>query len=84
MALKLVYRAKGERGVRLVTDAIEAAGMPDGRYRLGEAAVEVRDGVATLAGGESIAGSTLTMGGRAKRRALFEYLGAGSRHPCFG
>ena len=61
VALKLVYRAKGERGVRLVTDAIEAAGMPDGRYRLGEAAVEVRDGVATLAGGESIAGSTLTM-----------------------
>ena len=35
--------------------------MSDGQYRLGTAAVEVRDGVATVAGGESIAGSTLTM-----------------------
>ncbi len=58
---RMVHRLKGTAGVRLVTDAIQAAGMPDGHYRLGAAAVEVRDGRATLAGGESIAGSTLTM-----------------------
>ena len=60
-ALRLAYRAKGNAGIRLVTDAIEAAGMPDGQYRLGAATVNVRDGVTTTAGGGSIAGSTLTM-----------------------
>ena len=35
--------------------------MPDGHYRLGGATVDVRDGVVKLAGGGSIAGSTLTM-----------------------
>ncbi len=61
VALRLVYRAKGPARVRLVTDAMAAAGMSDGRYRLGAATVEVREGVARVAGGESIAGSTLTM-----------------------
>lgn len=61
VALRLVYRAKGPARVRLVTDAMQAAGMSDGRYRLGAATVEVREGVARIAGGKSIAGSTLTM-----------------------
>lgn len=61
VAIRLVYRAKGAVKVRLVTDAMEAAGMPDGHYRLGGATVDVRDGVVKLAGGGSIAGSTLTM-----------------------
>src|SRR5699024_9283816 len=39
-----------ERRLALVTDAMAAAGMPDGRYRLGTLDVEVRDGIATLAG----------------------------------
>ena len=60
-ALRVALRAKGLRGVRLVTDAMQAAGMPDGEYLLGAAQVEVRDGRATIAGGGSIAGSTLTM-----------------------
>lgn len=47
--------------MRLVTDAISAAGMPDGEYRLGGRPVSVADGRAVLADGESIAGSTLTM-----------------------
>ena len=41
-----------------------AAGAPDGDYRLGPMAIEVRDGVARLADGNgtgAIAGSTLTM-----------------------
>lgn len=45
----------------LVTDAMDAAGMPDGSYELGGQAVVVADRVARLAEGGSIAGSTLTM-----------------------
>ncbi len=51
--------AKG--GVAFVTDAMDAAGMPDGDYDLGPMKVEVRNGEARLEGGGSIAGSTLTM-----------------------
>lgn len=45
----------------LVTDAMAAAGADDGDYLLGSLAVEVRGGVARLADGGSIAGSTLTL-----------------------
>jgi len=60
-AMRLAYRAKGAGGIRLVTDAMMAAGMPNGEYRLGTARVTVVDGQAWLADGDSIAGSTLTM-----------------------
>jgi N-acetylglucosamine-6-phosphate deacetylase len=46
--------------VAAVTDAMAAAGMPDGTYRLGGLDVEVTDRVARLAGGGAIAGSTAT------------------------
>ena len=55
--------------VSLVTDAMAAAGAPDGDYVLGELAVEVRDRVARLAGSDTIAGSTLTLD-RAVRNAV--------------
>lgn len=45
----------------LVTDAMAAAGMPDGDYSLGPMEVTVADGVARLAGTDTIAGSTGTM-----------------------
>ncbi|MBM0234884.1 N-acetylglucosamine-6-phosphate deacetylase [Micromonospora sp. STR1_7] len=45
----------------LITDAMAAAGMPDGEYELGGQAVTVTDGVARLARDGAIAGSTLTM-----------------------
>jgi N-acetylglucosamine-6-phosphate deacetylase len=45
----------------LVTDAMAAAAADDGDYRLGPMEVEVRGGVARLAGSGAIAGSTLTM-----------------------
>jgi N-acetylglucosamine-6-phosphate deacetylase len=61
VAMRLALRAKGVGGLRLVTDAISAAGLRDGEYRLGDAPVVVRDGCATLDGGDVIAGSTLTM-----------------------
>ena len=60
-ALRLAFRAKGLSRTTLVTDAMQAAGMPDGEYRLGSATVTVSSGRADLAGGGSIAGSTLTM-----------------------
>ena len=46
--------------VALVTDAMAAAGGQDGAYRLGALDVVVRDGLATVAGTDTIAGSTLT------------------------
>ncbi|MEQ7128906.1 N-acetylglucosamine-6-phosphate deacetylase [Actinopolymorpha sp. B11F2] len=62
-AIGLAVRSAGVERVSLVTDAMAAAGMGDGVYGLGEQSVEVKAGVARLAGGDSIAGSTLTMGG---------------------
>lgn len=47
--------------VALITDAMAAAGSPDGEYLLGTLRVVVRDRVARLADGDSIAGSTLTL-----------------------
>jgi N-acetylglucosamine-6-phosphate deacetylase len=72
-ACRLVFSAKGLAGVRLVTDAMEAAGMADGEYRLGDRSVSVSAGRAELAGGGSLAGSTLTMD-LAVRNAV-EFLG---------
>ncbi|WP_319459995.1 N-acetylglucosamine-6-phosphate deacetylase [Micromonospora sp. RTP1Z1] len=51
----------GPERAALITDAMAAAGMPDGEYELGGQAVTVADGVARLTGGGAIAGSTLTM-----------------------
>ncbi|WP_446217208.1 N-acetylglucosamine-6-phosphate deacetylase [Micromonospora sp. IBHARD004] len=51
----------GPERAALITDAMAAAGMPDGEYELGGQEVTVADGVARLAGGGAIAGSTLTM-----------------------
>jgi N-acetylglucosamine-6-phosphate deacetylase len=47
--------------VSLITDAMAATGMPDGVYRLGPVGVDVTDGVARVAGTDTIAGSTATM-----------------------
>jgi N-acetylglucosamine-6-phosphate deacetylase len=46
--------------VALVTDAMAAAGSVDGDYALGSLTVTVLDGMATLRGTTTIAGSTLT------------------------
>ncbi|NEN04391.1 N-acetylglucosamine-6-phosphate deacetylase [Diaminobutyricibacter tongyongensis] len=57
--------------VALISDAMAAAGSTDGDYLLGGLAVTVRDGVARLTVGDSIAGSTLTLDD-ALRRAVVE------------
>ncbi|MGC5029141.1 N-acetylglucosamine-6-phosphate deacetylase [Micromonospora sp. DT229] len=51
----------GPERCALITDAMAAAGMPDGEYELGGQAVTVTEGVARLADDGAIAGSTLTM-----------------------
>ena len=67
--IRLAARAAGPGRLVLITDAMAAAGMPDGSYRLGSMLVDVAGGVARLAGqGEAgtagaIAGSTATMAG---------------------
>jgi N-acetylglucosamine-6-phosphate deacetylase len=45
----------------LVSDAMDAAGLSDGRYMLGRHEIEVVGGVAKVAGTEIIAGSTITL-----------------------
>jgi N-acetylglucosamine-6-phosphate deacetylase len=55
----LVWRAAAGR-LALVTDAMAGAGQGDGRYRLGDVEVEVRDGSARSAD-DVLAGSVLTM-----------------------
>ncbi|MET8142903.1 N-acetylglucosamine-6-phosphate deacetylase [Sphaerisporangium sp. NPDC005288] len=59
--LRLAARAAGTGRAVLITDAMAAAGMGDGTYRLGPMEVEVSGGAARLVEGGAIAGSTLTM-----------------------
>lgn len=56
---ELVHRAAPGR-VAAVTDATAAAGLGDGDFRLGGLGVAVREGVARLAGTDTVAGSTAT------------------------
>jgi N-acetylglucosamine-6-phosphate deacetylase len=57
--VKLWWHAKGSARGILITDAMSAAGMPDGTYHLGDFAVQVENGRATANG--VLAGSVLTL-----------------------
>jgi len=64
--VRLWLKAKGLDRAILVTDAMSAAGMPDGNYTLGSFAVTVTNGIAQLTtdlatGKSTLAGSLLTM-----------------------
>jgi N-acetylglucosamine-6-phosphate deacetylase len=67
--VKLFLQAKGCERAVLITDAISATGMPDGRYQLGPIEVDVRDGKCTSNG--SLAGSVLTMDRAVRNAAQF-------------
>ncbi|UGQ12528.1 N-acetylglucosamine-6-phosphate deacetylase [Yinghuangia sp. ASG 101] len=67
--VSLTFQAAGAARVALITDAMGAAGMPDGTYALGPVATRVDGGIARLAGTDTIAGSTLTLD-RALRNAV--------------
>jgi len=84
--VKLFARAKGAEQSVLITDAISATGMPDGRYRLGSFQVDVRDGKCTVDG--KLAGSVLTMDRAVQNLARFaewdlpQAVAAASRNPA--
>jgi N-acetylglucosamine-6-phosphate deacetylase len=67
-ALRVAYRQKGADGLALVTDTMEAAGMPPGEYELSGREVRLQDGAVRLPDG-TLAGSALTMD-RAVRNAV--------------
>ncbi|WP_329117850.1 N-acetylglucosamine-6-phosphate deacetylase [Streptomyces sp. NBC_01353] len=73
-SLELAFHHAGPRRVAFITDAMDAAGFGDGQYSLGPLAVEVKDGVARLVEGGSIAGSTLTLDRAFKRAATIDGL----------
>lgn len=73
-ALELAFHRAGAARVAFITDAMDAAGFGDGRYQLGPLAVEVKEGVARLAEGGSIAGSTLTLDTAFRRAATIDRL----------
>ena len=58
--LKTIFEVASDR-VILVTDAVSAAGQPDGYYTIGDLEVVVEFGVARLKSNGALAGSTLTM-----------------------
>ncbi len=76
LVVRLAIAAKGLDGVVLITDAMEAAAMPDGEYTLGGSPVTVRDGTAAFADG-TLAGSVLTMSQAVCNVQKFAGLGPG-------
>jgi len=70
--VKLTYRAKGAHGLTLITDAMEAMGMPPGRYRLSDRQVIVDATSARLEDG-TLAGSILKLDQAA--RNMIEFTG---------
>lgn len=70
--VRWIERAVGVDRLMFVTDAMAAAACSDGEYRLGALEVEVRAGRATLAGTDTIAGSTATMDSLFRSRAILD------------
>jgi N-acetylglucosamine-6-phosphate deacetylase len=59
-AVRLWYKAKGARTGILITDSLEATGMPDGMYKLGETTVYLRGRSCTTDAGV-LAGSVIML-----------------------
>jgi N-acetylglucosamine-6-phosphate deacetylase len=66
--IRLLWQIKKTDGLLLITDAMRAAGLPDGDYPVDTRTIQVRDGVARLPDG-TLAGSTLTMD-----RAVYRFM----------
>lgn len=58
--VRLVYKMKGADRICVITDAMRAKGLPDGRYELGGQPVSLKNETVTLDDG-TLAGSALTM-----------------------
>jgi len=59
-AMEVLWRAKGAKGVILITDSTRATGMPDGEYEIGGQTFMMKDRESRLSDG-TLAGSTATM-----------------------
>jgi N-acetylglucosamine-6-phosphate deacetylase len=79
--VRIFARSKGRERILLVTDAISATGMPDGRYNLGTDKVQVQAGVCRDDEGR-LAGSTLTQD--AALRNFVAYSGMRMEDAVFG
>lgn len=71
-AAKALLRAKGKEKVILITDSLEAAGLENGKYLLGNQDVYVKDGEARLIDG-TLAGSIVCM--NVAVRNAYQHLG---------
>jgi N-acetylglucosamine-6-phosphate deacetylase len=71
--VRLFLRAKGEERAVLITDALSATGMGDGRFRLGAFEVEVRGARCEHEG--RLAGSVLTLDGAVRNVMQFAQCG---------
>ena len=67
--IKLVFSSRSCDQLMLISDAMRAAGMPDGSYTLGGLPVTVKDGAARLTDSGALAGSTLTINNALKNVA---------------
>lgn len=65
-AVALAYSAH-PRGMVLVTDSMQAMGLPEGVYTLGGEQVSVKGGRAVLSGQNTLAGSTCTLDAAVRR-----------------
>ena len=68
--VRAAFRLFGDERVCLISDAMRAAGMPNGAYTLGGQEVHVKEGKATLANG-TIAGSATPLSECMKRAVSF-------------
>jgi N-acetylglucosamine-6-phosphate deacetylase len=59
--IELIFKLKNVEKIQLITDAMRAAGMPDGDYDLGGLDVVVAEGAARLKSNGALAGSTLQL-----------------------
>lgn len=69
-AVEMYWRCKGPDRAILITDAMIAAGMPDGIYKLGELDVIVKNGKCII-DENTLAGSTLTLDRAVRNFAAF-------------
>lgn len=59
-ALRIAYKTN-ENGLILVTDAISPLGFEDGEHRIGQLRVRIENGMAKIAGTETLCGSIASM-----------------------
>ncbi|CAG9856620.1 unnamed protein product [Phyllotreta striolata] len=59
-ALRMAHKVH-PNGMVLITDALSALGLSDGRHTIGQMDIEIKNGVAYIAGTNTLCGSTSTM-----------------------